>query len=69
MPRLPMDNQWYPMDDITQRTSCELCRLFDNITIKVAYGSALPILLGQTSHSMEIPLGYSNIGLEQICDS
>src|SRR5688500_13374652 len=37
--------------------------------IQVAYGNALPILLGQTSHGMEISPGYSSVGLEQICDS
>lgn len=98
MPRLPMDEQRYPVDNITQHTSCELHRPFDNITIKVyiyiiyaifsnnsrlgssitslfvlyvqaAYESALPILPGQTSHGMEIPLGYARVDLEQIVDS
>lgn len=32
---LPVDNQRYPVDDICQRTSCELHRPFGNITIKV----------------------------------
>nr|TKW28387.1 hypothetical protein SEVIR_3G317300v2 [Setaria viridis] len=55
MTRLPVDNQRYPVDDITQCTSGELHRPFGNITIKVAYGSALPILQG--------------VGLERIVDS
>ncbi|XP_072151363.1 uncharacterized protein [Setaria viridis] len=63
------DNQWYPVDDITQRTSCELYRPFGNLTIKVAYGSALPILPRQTSHGMAIPPGYSTVGVDHICDS
>ena len=29
------DNQWYPVDDITQHTSCKLYRPFGNLTIKV----------------------------------
>nr|TKW20836.1 hypothetical protein SEVIR_4G115600v2 [Setaria viridis] len=63
------DNQRYPMDDIIQCTSCEMYRAFGNITIKVAYESALPILPGQTSHGMEVPPGYSSVRLDQICDS
>src|SRR5688572_4090532 len=101
MPRLPVvakDNQWYPVNDITQRTLCELYRPFGNLTIKVyiyiiytvisidphlgslitylfllyvqvMYESTLPILLGKTNHGMEIPNGYSSVGLKQICDS
>lgn len=35
----------------------------------MAYGSALPILAGQTSHGMEIPPGYASVGVEQLADS
>ena len=29
------DNQWYPVDDLCQRTSCELHKPFNNIKMKV----------------------------------
>ncbi|CAO2152660.1 unnamed protein product [Urochloa humidicola] len=62
---LPVDNvQRYPVDEITQRTSCELHRPFGNISLKVAHGMALPVQLGQTNHGMEIPNGYYVVGVE-----
>nr|TKW01054.1 hypothetical protein SEVIR_8G151800v2 [Setaria viridis] len=59
MPSLPMvaqDNQQCP-------------RPFGNLTIKVVYESALPILQRQTSHGIKIPPSYSSVGVEQICDT
>jgi hypothetical protein len=32
---LQVDNQWYPVDDICRRTSCELHKPFGNIKMKV----------------------------------
>nr|TKW03443.1 hypothetical protein SEVIR_7G023800v2 [Setaria viridis] len=68
-PRLPVEEQRFPMDAITQRTSCELHAPVGNLTIKVAYGSALATLVGQSSHGMEIPPHYASVCVEQIVDS
>nr|TKW10006.1 hypothetical protein SEVIR_6G139700v2 [Setaria viridis] len=68
-PKLPVEEQWFPVDAITQRTSCELHAPVGNLTIKVPYESALPILAGQTSHGMKIPPGYASVSVEQLVDS
>ena len=40
-----VDDQRYPVDDITMPTACELLVRAKNISIHVAYGSALPLNL------------------------
>jgi len=54
------------MDDITMPTACELYVLANNISVHVAYGSALPVVPRSTIHGMSIPLGYSTVTIEQI---
>jgi hypothetical protein len=61
------DNQQYLVDFLYRCTPCELHKPFGNITIQVEYGSAFAHFPGQTSHGMLIPLGYTSISVEEIC--
>ena len=54
------------MDDITMPIACELHVRAKNISIHVAYGSALPLNPCTTIHGRPIPLGYTSIIVEQI---
>nr|TKW26362.1 hypothetical protein SEVIR_3G183800v2 [Setaria viridis] len=66
MPGLPVEEQLFLVDAITQRTTCELHTLIGNLSIKVVYVSALPILPNHTCHGMEIPPSYASAGVERI---
>jgi hypothetical protein len=48
----------YPMDDITKATPCEIYVTVLNITMKVAFGYALPIGPNPTYHCTPVPHGY-----------
>ena len=61
-----VDDQRYPVDDITMPTACELHVRAKNIYIHVAYGSALPLNPCTTIHGRPIPLGYTSVTVEQI---
>ena len=61
-----VDDQRYPMDDITMPTACELLVRAKNISIHVAYGSALPLNPCTTIHGRPIPPGYTSVSVEQI---
>ena len=54
------------MDDITMPTPCELHVRAKNISIRVAYGSALPLNPCTTIHGRPIPPGYTSVTVEQI---
>ena len=48
----------YPVDDITETTTCELHMKVVNISMKVAVGYAVPIGPTPTFHCSPVPLGY-----------
>ena len=55
----------YPVDDITEKTDCELHMLM-NISFKVAVGYALPNQFGASYHLGQIPVGYARVGVDEI---
>ena len=61
-----VDDQRYPVDDVTMPTPCELHVRAKNISIHVAYGSALPLNPCTTIHGRPIPLGYTSVTVEKI---
>jgi len=61
-----VDDQRYPVDDATMPTPCELHVRARNISIHVAYGSALPLNPSTTIHGRPIPPGYTSVTIEQI---
>ena len=61
-----VDDQRYLVDDITMPTTCELHVRAKNISIHVAYGSALPLNPCTTIHGRPIPPGYTSVTVEQI---
>ena len=50
-----VDDQRYPVDDVTMPTPCELLVRARNISIHVAYGLALPLNPSTTIHGRPIP--------------
>jgi hypothetical protein len=54
------------VDDITEKTSCELHVKISNVCIKVADGYALPNTPGATCHSIPIPPGYARVGVDEV---
>ena len=54
-----VDDQRYPVDDVTMPTPCELHVRERNISIHVAYSSALPLNPSTTIHGRPIPPGYT----------
>ena len=63
---LVVDDKRYPVDVITMPTACELHVWAKNISIHVAYGSALPLNPCTTIHGRPIPPGYTSVTVEQI---
>ena len=58
--------QTYPVDFITEKTSCELHDALRNLTVKAADGYAL-ICESTTLYSgNEIPDGYARVGVDQV---
>jgi hypothetical protein len=64
-----VDDQRYPVDDITMPTACELHVRAKNISIHVAYGSALPLNPCTTIHGRPMPPGYTSVTVEQIVEN
>ena len=56
------------MDDITIPITCELHVRVKNISVHVAYGSALPVIPSSTIHGMPIPPSYASVTVEQIVE-
>jgi hypothetical protein len=55
-----------PVDDITEKTLCELHQLMKNISMRVAKGYALPNTPRVTFHSNPIPAGYARVRVDEI---
>jgi hypothetical protein len=60
----PMDH--YPMDDIRDKTNCELHQSMKNIPMKVAVGFALPCEPGVRWHGREIRAGYAHVRMDKL---
>ena len=63
---MAVDDHRYLVDDVTMPTPCELHVRARNISIHVAYGSALPLNPSTTIHGRPIPPGYTSVTVEQI---
>src|SRR6185437_16235939 len=57
----------FPVDEITQRTSCDLQTVIKNLMFTVAYGTAMPTQPGDVYHGQQILAGYTRVGVEQVC--
>jgi hypothetical protein len=60
----PMDR--YPVDDIREKTSCELHVGVRNLSLKAADGYALTCESTTLWHCNEIPDGYGRVGVDQL---
>ena len=56
----------YPVDDIKERTNCELHQKMKNISMKVAVGVALSNAHEATIHGNPIPAGYACVGVDEV---
>jgi hypothetical protein len=56
----------YPVDDITEKTNCELHAPMMNITYPVATGYALRHQPGETFHFGVIPPGFARVGVTKV---
>ena len=56
----------YPVDDITEKTNCELHAPLKNNSFPVATGYALPHQPGATFHFGEIPAGFARVGVTKV---
>ena len=59
--------QRFPVDEIIQRTPCDLQSAIKNLMFTVAYGTAMPTQLGDVYHGQQILAGYTRVGVEQVC--
>jgi hypothetical protein len=67
IPAVETGQQCYPVDDITQRTPCELQIQYKNLINTVAYASVMPTQPGEVYHRQPILAGYARVGMEELC--
>jgi hypothetical protein len=60
----PMDR--YPVDDIRDKTNCEMHQSMKNISMKVTVVYVLPCGPGVVWHGHEIQAGYARVGVDAI---
>jgi hypothetical protein len=60
----PMDR--YPVDDIRDKTNCELHQSMKNISMKVEVDFALPCEPGVPWHGREIRDGYDHVEVDEV---
>jgi len=60
--------QRFPVDEITQRTPCDLQTAIKNLMFTIAYSTAMPTQPGDVYHGQQIPAGYARVGVEQACE-
>ena len=56
----------YPVDDIKERTICEIHQKMKNISMKVAVVFALPNAPKATIHGNPIPAGYARVRVDEV---
>jgi hypothetical protein len=56
----------YPIDDVTDKKSCELHQKMANLSMKVAVGYAIPSPPGQLYHCRLIPPGYARVWVDEV---
>ena len=56
----------YPVDDIKEKTNCELHQKMKNISMKVAVDFALSNEPEGTIHGNPIPGGYARVGVDEV---
>ena len=52
--------QRFPVDEITQRSPCDLQTAIKNLMFTVAYGTAMPTQPGDVYHGQQIPPGLGD---------
>src|SRR3954463_16541072 len=58
----------YPEDDVREMAQCELHQTMNNLSFKVAIGTALPCLPGALHHSLPIPPGYAHVTVDDLVE-
>src|SRR3954467_8289265 len=58
----------YPVDDVREMAQCELHHPMNNLSFKVAIGTALPCLPGALHHSLLIRPGYARVTVDDIAE-
>jgi hypothetical protein len=56
----------YPVDDITESTTCELKLQVMNLRVTAAVGMAVPIAPNPTWHCRPVPKGYTVITVDDV---
>ena len=62
-----MAPQRFPVDEITQRTPCDLQTAVKNLMFTVAYGTTMPTQPVDVYHRQQSLPGYTRVGVEQVC--
>ena len=60
------DKETFPVDYITEKTTCELHGAMSNISVKAAEGYALPCESTALYLGNEIPDGFARVGVDQV---
>jgi hypothetical protein len=62
----PSNKETYPVDYITEKTTCELHGAMSNLSVKAAEGYALPCESTALYLGNEIPDGFARVGVDQV---